>query len=153
MSRGIPLTDADREPWLQLLRATAEHMVVEQRADPAFSRREGALITCSALRRYYRDILRGTWRPKAGPEHLEPPAHPDVIPTYFVFIKGDKDLLMQRIEQRSGHFMKSNMLESQFRTLESPEGEEGVVVVSAEDDTEKQVQDAVDGLAKLVGPL
>lgn len=60
---------------------------------------------------------------------------------------------MERIQQRDGHFMKSNMLDSQFKTLESPEGEEGVVVVSAEDSTEEQVEAALEGLANLVGPL
>lgn len=152
MSNGIPLTDADREPWLELLRTTAEHAAAGQQTDPSFNRREGALITCSALRKYYREILRGTHKAHSVPDHLES-SHPHVIPTYFVFIKGSKELLMERIQQRDGHFMKSNMLDSQFKTLESPEGEEGVVVVSAEDSTEEQVEAALEGLAKLVGPL
>ncbi|KAI0633231.1 carbohydrate kinase [Trametes polyzona] len=163
MSAGIPLTDADREPWLQLIRTTAEHMAAEQQADPAFARRPGALVTCSALRRYYRDILRGTRAagPDASqsqsqpqsqtrlPEHLAPPeAHR--LPAYFVFIDGSKELLRERIAKRQGHYMKPGMLDSQLQTLEDPRGEEGVVVVPLEASTEEQADIAIRELSKLL---
>ncbi len=152
MSAGIPLTDADREPWLELIRTTAEHMAAAQRADPAYARRPGVLVTCSALRGYYRDILRGTrappglQRPDAGAErqqHLE-------LPAYFVYIKGDKALLQERISKREGHYMKPGMLESQLQTLESPEGEEGVVVVPLDASTEEQAEIAIRELNALL---
>ncbi|CDO68956.1 hypothetical protein BN946_scf184782.g4 [Trametes cinnabarina] len=158
MSAGIPLTDADREPWLQLIRTTAEHMAAEQQADPSFARRPGALITCSALKKYYRDILRGTYNPARDPErgdsprlpgHLEPP-EPHTLPAYFVFIKGDRELLKERISKRQGHYMKPEMLDSQLATLESPEGEEGVVVVPLEASTEEQADIAIRELSKLL---
>ncbi|KAJ8494988.1 hypothetical protein ONZ51_g1995 [Trametes cubensis] len=168
MSAGIPLTDADREPWLQLIRTTAEHMAAEQQADPSFSRRPGALVTCSALRRYYRDILRGTYKPasaKGGegegegedgrensprlPGHLDPP-EPYRFPTYFVYIKGEKEVIMDRISKRQGHYMKPGMLDSQLATLESPEGEEGVVVVPLDTTTEEQADIAMRELSKLL---
>ncbi|KAI0358553.1 carbohydrate kinase [Trametes cingulata] len=152
MSAGIPLTDADREPWLQLIRTTAEHMAAEQQADPSFSRRPGALVTCSALRRYYRDILRGTYdrtRSPKLPGHLDPP-EAYRLPTYFVFIKGDKELIMDRISKREGHYMKPGMLDSQLQTLESPEGEEGVVVVPLAASTEEQADIAMRELSKLL---
>ena len=151
MSAGIPLTDADREPWLQLIRTTAEHMAAEQQADPSFTRRPGALVTCSALRRYYRDILRGTRAPPGLqlPEHLEPPA-PHRLPTYFVYIKGSREVLMERISKREGHYMKPGMLDSQLQTLESPEGEDGVVVVPLEASTEEQADIAIQELSKLL---
>ncbi|EIW62647.1 carbohydrate kinase [Trametes versicolor FP-101664 SS1] len=158
MSAGIPLTDADREPWLQLIRTTAEGLAAQQQADPAFARRPGALVTCSALRAYYRDLLRGkpvvraqgeTGKQTELPEHLAPPA-PHMLPAYFVYIKGDKELLQARISKREGHYMKPGMLDSQLQTLESPEGEEGVVVVPLDATTEEQADIAVRGLNELL---
>ncbi|KAI0745878.1 carbohydrate kinase [Earliella scabrosa] len=151
MSSGTPLTDADREPWLELIRTTAEHMAAEDQAAAPPGRRPGVIATCSALRAYYRDILRGTRAPPGLqlPEHLEPPA-PHRLPTYFVYIKGDKKLLMDRISKREGHFMKPQMLESQLQTLESPEGEDGVVVVPLDATTEEQVDIVIRGLNELL---
>lgn len=151
MSSGVPLTDADREPWLELIRTTAEHLAAEQQADPSFSHRPGVIATCSALRRYYRDILRGTRAPPGLqlPEHLEPPeAHR--LPAYFVYIRGDRVLIMDRISKREGHYMKPGMLDSQLETLEDPEGEDGVVVVPLDATTEEQVDIAIRGLNSLL---
>ena len=77
----------------------------------------------------------------------------EVLPTYFVYIKEEEKLLRERMAQRVGHFMKGNMVDSQLAALESPEGEEGVVVVPLDATTEEQVQVALDGLTALVGPL
>lgn len=159
MSAGVPLTDADREPWLALIRTTAEHLVAAQQAashpspDGAPRRgRVGVMVTCSALRRYYRDILRGTHRVPGVPEHLAPAPAPRLA-TYFVYIKPEERLLRERIAARQGHFMKPQMLDSQLATLESPEGEEGVVVIPLDASTEEQVEIALEGLTKLIGPL
>jgi gluconokinase len=149
MSSGTPLTDADREPWLELIRKNAEHLCVEQEADPHFNGRRGVVIACSALKRYYRDILRGTYKPRAVPEHMDP-APPRVLPTFFVYLKGEKETLMERMTHREGHFMKAGMLESQLATLESPEGEDGCVVVRVEDPMERQVEVAREGLERAV---
>lgn len=146
MSSGIPLTDADREPWLKLLRTTAEHVMAEQRLDEGVQGLSGVVISCSALKRYYRDILRGGRGLEA---QLEPPDR-DVVPTYFVFIDGSREILLERMEKRPGHFMKASMLDSQLNTLESPVGEEGVISVSLQDDTESQVRVARDGLSRLI---
>lgn len=152
MSAGIPLTDADRAPWLELVRKTAEHICAEQDADPHFQGRKGVVVACSSLKKSYRDILRGTEKPRAVPEHLDPP-HPNVLPTYVVFIKGDRETLVQRMNSRHGHFMKTQMLDSQLETLQSPEGEDGVVVVRLEDTTEAQVATAREELTRLAGSL
>lgn len=153
MSSGTPLTDADREPWLELIRTTAEHMVAEQQARlPPDARRTGVMITCSALKRYYRDILRGTRKPTKVPEPFDPPS-PDAIATYFVYIKADEAVLRERMAKRQGHFFKPKMLDSQLATLESPEGEEGVVVVPLDTSTEEQVRIALEGLGALIGDL
>jgi len=152
MSAGIPLTDEDRKPWLELVRTTVEHMCAEQEADLEFTGRRGVVVGCSSLKARYRAILRGEEKPSSLPEHLEPP-HPTRLPTYFVYIKGERDALMERMLGRKGHFMKSNMLDSQLATLESPEGEEGVVVVDLEEDISTQVQTARTGLHALAGDL
>lgn len=171
MSHNIPLTDADRQPWLALIRSTADRMC--QTPPEGASEKErlkGVVIACSALKRSYRDLLRG----KKEESHHPPPAedlpqdHPIVdavdveteahlleeaaseeLRTFFVYIEGSRKLLEERMCQRKGHFMKVAMLDSQLRTLESPVGEEGVVRVSLEKDMEEQVKDAVEGLRAL----
>ncbi|KAG8901261.1 hypothetical protein FRB99_005451 [Tulasnella sp. 403] len=161
MSKGIPLTDNDREPWLALIRSTADQIC--RRSDSAGPR--GLVMACSALKRTYRDILRGV-HPKAHeppppeeiPEHpitehvhdkealAEPPAQN--LRTFFVFIKGGREVLEERMRARKDHFMKVDMLRSQLETLQDPTGEEGVVVIRLEDGMDEQVQEAVKGLAE-----
>lgn len=163
MSEGIPLTDKDREPWLELIRTAAENIVAEQEAkasaaqtgeeEPRTKARYGVMATCSSLKRYYRDILRGTHNQFPHmPEHLHAISH-DKLPTYFVYIKADEQLLRERMSKRKGHFMKGNMVDSQLATLESPEGEKNVVVVPLDASTDEQVRIAVEGLEKLIGDL
>lgn len=97
MSSGTPLTDEDRWPWLRALADwTAEH---EARGEPT-------IITCSALRRVYRDVLR------EGGEG-----------TYFVHLVGTAGLLLDRMSNRD-HFMPPSLLDSQFDTLEDLEDDE-----------------------------
>ena len=141
MSAGTPLTDADREPWLALLRTTAERTAADTGT--------GVLVTCSALRAYYRDILRGTHKPTKVPEPFDPPS-PDTVATYFVYIKADETVLRDRMAKRQGHFFKPKMLDSQLATLESPEGEEGVVVVPLDRTTEEQADIAIQELSELL---
>ena len=93
MSRGIPLTDADRGPWL----ATIHGRMVE-----AWSRGESLVVGCSALKKSYRDVLS------------------DGLPITWVYLKGSPEIIGPRILNRAGHFMKANMLASQFEALEEP---------------------------------
>jgi len=134
MSRGVPLTDEDREPWLELIRTTAELKAKENG--------DGVVITCSALKKTYRDILRGrrirSTSPLSGRGQLV---------TYFVWINGSRELLDERIQKRQGHFFKVSLLDSQLETLESPQEEERVIVVPLEADTEEQVKTAVEELS------
>ncbi|HJU73683.1 MAG TPA: gluconokinase [Gemmatimonadaceae bacterium] len=94
MSLGIPLTDADRMPWLRALGA---------RLRQAREAGTGLVLSCSALKRAYRDTLRD----EAG--ELQ-----------FVFLKGAPELIAGRLAGRSGHFMPASLLESQFAILEEP---------------------------------
>ena len=146
MSAGQPLNDLDREPWLRTIQKTIQDKTSEQVGIDA--ERKGVVVACSALKRYYRDILRGLLGNNEGIAGSGS-AGPPPWPTYFVFIEGSKEMLMDRMQKRTGHFMKAQMLESQLSALENPVGEEGVVVVSAEDATEVQVKNAIEGLESL----
>jgi gluconokinase len=103
MASGTPLTDADRREWLLLL---ADQLRGARRRDA------GMVLTCSALRRSYRDTLRD-----GDPE------------AQFVFLSGDAALLRERMSTRAGHFMPVSMIESQLATLEVPDADEGAWVV------------------------
>ena len=98
MAAGIPLTDADRAGWLRALAAVI--------AD-AKQRGIGLVVTCSALRRSYRDVLR------TGAADLR-----------FVFLRGEKGLIAERLAKRQGHFMPASLLDSQLATLEEPSPDE-----------------------------
>ncbi len=102
MARGVPLTDAQRGPWLARLRAEIDHLIA---AD------QSAVMTCSALKRAYRTHLRGD--------------HGDVV--RFVYLKGSYDLIHRRMEGRA-HFFSPEMLRSQFDTLEEPGPDEALTV-------------------------
>lgn len=111
MSKGIPLTDDDRMPWLDLIGETMK---------ASLDREQGVIVSCSALKRTYRDRLR-----KAVNGQL-----------FFVYLSGSKELLTKRMGERKGHFMPMSLLESQLATLEVPTGEPGVVTVDIDDTIE-----------------
>ncbi len=100
MSDGIPLADADRLPWLQNLRD-------EMRAHHAAG--NNAILACSALKESYRRTLA-----EIG----------DFV--QFVYLKGDPEIIRDRLSSRTGHFMKENLLATQFAALEEPAG--GLIV-------------------------
>lgn len=159
MSSGQPLNDADREPWLELIRRTAIRKIEEQQQlQMEEGRVKGVVISCSALKKYYRNILRGKQKKHSTtiPFHSTDIEGADLcsdidilLPTYFVFIDGTRELLMERMENRPGHFMKASMLDSQLNTLERPVGEEGVIVVSQHDSTEEQVRKVKENLDRV----
>jgi len=98
MAAGIPLTDADRAGWLRALAS---------RLSEAATSGTGLVLTCSALKRSYRDVLRA--------------AVPDI---QFVFLDGPRSLIAERLGNRHGHFMPAALLDSQVATLEAPAAEE-----------------------------
>jgi gluconokinase len=103
MSRGMALTDADRAPWIDAL----HELIVELRAQD-----EAAILTCSALKRAYRDRLVG------GRNGVR-----------IVYLRGSYELIQQRLKDRRGHFMKVELLTSQFEVLEEPDASEDVLTV------------------------
>jgi carbohydrate kinase (thermoresistant glucokinase family) len=97
MGASIPLTDEDRRPWLRTLR---ERIVEMRDKTPCY------LLACSALKQAYRDVLRGD----DSRELLE-----------FVHLKGSRELIGSRMAGRKGHYMPTNLLDSQFAILEEPQ--------------------------------
>jgi len=124
MSAGIPLDDDDRWPWLEIIGNQLEQ-----------ARATGIVISCSALKRVYRDRLRQA----AG------------APLAFVYLKGTRDILLDRTTERPGHFFKASLLDSQLATLESPEGEDHVVIVDIAPSPDVITVMALEGLAALNG--
>ena len=102
MRSGIPLGDADRLPWLQAIAAQIDRWRAEGR---------NGVVTCSALKRRYRDIIIGE--------------RPDVR---IVYLKGDRELIAHRLTARHGHFMPAKLLDSQFADLEEPGPDEQPII-------------------------
>jgi len=160
MSSGHPLTDSDREPWLKLIRTTAEHMTIEvqsgAKVNTGGNSKRGVVISCSALKRRYRDILRGLGQQENSLklstfENSQLPESPNsILKTVFVYIEGTRDVLMDRMTKRTGHFMKPSMLDKQLEALENPVHEEGIIVISLMDSTEDQVRVAQQGLKRVL---
>jgi carbohydrate kinase (thermoresistant glucokinase family) len=125
MAAGHPLTDADRLPWLQ---------AIGQRMDAWTAAGVGGVVACSALRRAYRDVLRGdTNGRRGGPGGVR-----------FVLLDVDRDELADRMAHRHGHFMPPALLDSQLATLERPGTDERAVTVRlGVDTTPAQVVDKV----------
>jgi gluconokinase len=106
MRAGVPLTDEDRVPWLRAIGAWMDDLIAAG---------QSGVVTCSALKRAYRDeLLRG--RPAV---------------TMF-FLQVTRDVLVRRLTGRLGHFFPEELLDSQLRTLEPPAPDERVVIVSAD---------------------
>jgi gluconokinase len=102
MRRGIPLTDADRWPWLDSLREQIQRSLSADR---------NAVLACSALKRAYRDRLGVSTEVK------------------FVFLRGDYALIAKQLRRWRGHFMDPALLRSQFADLEEPKPDEGVLTI------------------------
>jgi gluconokinase len=102
MKQGSPLTDEDRQPWLEKLRQLIERCLAEHK---------NAVVACSALKKAYRDCLRVTGEVK------------------FVFLRASRKQVAEQLQRRRGHFMPTTLLDSQFVDLEEPQPEEHVLSV------------------------
>lgn len=116
MRRGISLTDADRWPWLQAMSDAIRNWIAEHK---------NVVLACSALKRSYRDEL------QVGPE------------VRFVYLKGSRDVVAQRLHARHGHFATETILDGQFADLEEPAD---AIVVPISDSPAIEVQHARTGL-------
>lgn len=122
MASGTPLTDDDRWDWLETLRNKA----VRELEGGA----EGCVVTCSCLKRKYRDVIR-----LAGREA-------DDVVVRFVYLRADQNMLLSRVRARQNHYMKDSMVASQFAALEEPDETEMDVISIDVSGTLEDVQDA-----------
>ena len=121
MSAGIPLTDEDRWPWLDAIAAAIRGTPPDR----------GIVVSCSALRRVYRDrIIRGAERPVT-----------------FVHLAGTKESIAPRMATRTGHFMPLSLLDSQLATLEPPTADEPAITIPVE----QPVAAIVDSIVRRLG--
>lgn len=120
MAAGHPLDDADRAPWLDAIAGwiTARHG-------------SGGVISCSALRRRYRDRLRS-----------------DAPDLFFLHLDGPSELIAARLAARTGHFMPPGLLRSQFEALEPLEPDEAGAVVPLDGDPEQITERALAALPR-----
>jgi gluconokinase len=105
MRAGVPLADEDRWPWLEAVAAVLDEHITAAKA---------AVLTCSALKRRYRDLL---W---AGRPAVR-----------LVFLDASRDVLAARLTARHGHFFRADLLDSQLADLENPQPAERILVVPA----------------------
>ena len=115
MQSGIPLTDEDREPWLQAL-----HMHIAE----FIGHNENAVFACSALKQKYRDLLAAGFKPNL---------------VRFALLEAPRNLLEKRIRKRHHPYMNPSLLDSQLATLEVPAGIWRVSVCGTEEDAVEQL--------------
>ncbi|MCB9419963.1 MAG: gluconokinase [Ardenticatenaceae bacterium] len=120
MANGIPLNDTDRHPWL----ARLHDLIAEHEA-----RGETAVLACSALKKKYRDQLR------EGNDNIS-----------IVYLEGSYDLIWERMAVRQAHYMKADMLQSQFDTLEPPSSANTLII-----NTKHNVSTIVDSIIQRAG--
>jgi gluconokinase len=117
MRNGHPLTDDDRWPWLRAIAAEIDRTTDAGRH---------IVITCSALKRAYRDILIGG---RSG--------------VRLIYLEGSRELIAERLRARRGHFMPPKLLDSQFAALEEPRDDERAIVVDVASTVDAVVDDIV----------
>jgi gluconokinase len=120
MAQGIPLTDEDRAPWLSNLAAAIRDWL---------NRSENVILACSALKQKYRDQLLIDQQVK------------------LVFLRGSFELILSRMQQRGSHYMKPDMLRSQFEVLEEPRNAITVDITSSPADIAREIDHRLFGPA------
>lgn len=113
MASGIPLTDADRDPWLRSLRQAIQLWIANH---------QDVVLACSALKESYRQYL-----------SVDPSVK-------FVYLSGSFPLIEERIRHRAGHYMHSELLKSQFETLEEPAGVPKIDVSSTPQEIVREIR-------------
>lgn len=114
LTSGQPLTDSDRLPWLETLRTLVRE---------SLERNENSVLACSALKQSYRDYLLLDERVK------------------LIYLKGDRNLIQSRLDQRRGHYMDAALLDSQFDILEEPGPETQVEITANPDEIVRTIEE------------
>lgn len=131
MSRGTPLTDEDRWDWLTALREEALRQLASGHA--------GVVVTCSALKRKYRDVIRVA------------PYFSHNVRIHFIYLHASEEVLMQRVCARRGHFFNKDMVHSQLNILEPPDPmETDVIQIDVGRNLEEVQAEAVAKIAEAV---
>lgn len=120
MGAGVPLTDEERWPWFDNLRAAIETALSEKGLGPV-------VVSCSALKRSYRDYLLEGFDARAR----------------LVFLEGSFDLIYSRMKARDHEYMPASLLESQFSTLEDPDPDEPVIRLNIAESPEILISELV----------
>lgn len=121
MASGHPLNDDDRRPWLANIAA----WLAERSSD-------GAVVACSALKRIYRDQLRQA-----------------CLDLVFVHLAGDREVVIERVKARAGHFMPASLVDSQYATLEPLAADEAGITLNFDASREELTNEAAAWLANL----
>ena len=116
MRAGIPLTDEDRWPWLR---------TINQWMRGRAAKGESTIVSCSTLKRAYRDVLRKD------------------VPVFFVHMVGSEEVIGERMSRRKGHYMPPSLLPSQFADLEPLENDEPGITVSIEGGIDEMIERAL----------
>ncbi|OZG62186.1 gluconate kinase [Bifidobacterium lemurum] len=119
MSAGIPLTDEDRWPWLRVINTW---MIARDSLD------QSTVVSSSALKRAYRDVLR------------------ENVPVFFVHLVGTQEMISERLAARKGHFMPPALLPSQFAILEPLQEDEPGIEISIEGSVDDMVERALEAV-------
>jgi gluconokinase len=124
MSNGIPLNDADRWDWLTVLR--------EESLKRLNTGAEGVIVTCSALKKKYRDVIRVA------------PYYDASLMIHFIYLKVPETQVLERVTRRENHYMGADMVHSQFEVLEPPESDErDSFIIDATRPTDEVLDDAL----------
>lgn len=122
MRAGTPLTDEDRQPWLEAIATEIKKIHAEEKS---------AIFTCSALKKKYRDTLRGAWSTVKTPDKGRP--------LLFIHLYAPKEILHHRAATRQHEYMNPNLIQSQLDTLEFPGPDETDVISINTDASAKEV--------------
>lgn len=131
MAKGIPLSDEDRWDWLIQLRDEAVQKLNEGS--------QGVVVTCSALKRKYRDVMRVAQY------------YQHDVQLHFIYLHATEEVLLQRVGARQGHYMGANMVKSQLSALEPPQEDEVDVTAVDVSGTKEEVElEALKGIKALL---
>jgi gluconokinase len=131
MRNGVPLTDADRWDWLTALREESLRLLN--------SEAEGVVLTCSALKRKYRDVIR-----------VAAYYDPSVL-IHFIYLDASEEVLTRRVTARQGHYMGANMVQSQFSILEPPsQDEKDIISIDVSRTADEVKVDALDRVRQVM---
>lgn len=125
MQAGHALSDEDRWPWLDIIADWIKERTAAGKP---------GIITCSALKKHYRDVLRGEG-------------------VVFVFLQGSKDKISDRLASRHGHFMPASLLESQFDALEAPTEDENHISLCVSASPSEEADEIIERLGLEAQPL